>query len=70
MMKGFESKEAPIFKKRCSGEKTLVRFWSSEEEYKRFADAVRENDLKIKDVFNEFMTWFAESNDKGSLILK
>jgi len=37
----------------------LVRFWADKEEYHNFTSACKRNDYIIKDVFRDFMKWFA-----------
>lgn len=50
---------APLeFTKREPNEKYQVRFWSTPQLYKSFAQRASKDGLVIQDVFRDFMHWF------------
>lgn len=46
------------FGTRIKKERYQVRFWSSKEAYGKFKAECERRDLKMQDVFNQFMIWF------------
>ena len=64
-------KNCPEFTKRTNTrERVLVRFWSEPELYRKFVLEVKNQNLLISDVFNQFIVWFIENSKNGTLLIK
>jgi hypothetical protein len=57
----------PVFKLRPKKESYQVRFWSTHPLYRTFFDTCKRQDLKVQDVFNDFMLWFIKTEEKNAL---
>lgn len=55
---------------KMESDKYQVRFWSDPKLYKEFTKACKKEDLKMQDVFNDFIEWFIEASKKKTLKIK
>lgn len=60
--------DGPVFTKRPGTDhRYQVRFWSTQQDYSAFTEAVQSEGLVIQDVFNELMIWFTQAHHEKRL---